>query len=187
MVIKNTLPEVIKIVRSAAEQILIRNPGPKRYTCSEIAKLSGLTTHVLRVWEHRYGWPRPSRDPHNGYRVYRTADVENATKIAAYIRDGWTIGQLIHDGRPVWPGKSETPAKSPRGWRAKTTTVENRALAPVPSTTPEPEVITAENDEECTRCGAEGGDAMICDACSATFCSKCDTGGKCPSCGETLP
>lgn len=186
------------------------NPVPVRYTCADVAKLSGLSKHVLRVWEQRYGWPRPRRDAHNGYRVYRMADVENATKMAEYIRQGWSVGQLIHDGIPTWPAKDAVPPKLAHGVPSKLPPVEKpkrvrakrsktvvvtsaKDLASVVGvmerdilSDPKKQPVAAE-DEDCKRCGADGGDPLICDSCSATFCSKCDTGGKCPSCGEPLP
>ncbi len=47
--------------------------------------------------------------------------------------------------------------------------------------------LAEEDDKECSRCGSVGGDECICDECSATFCSKCDTNGVCPECGADLP
>lgn len=44
-----------------------------------------------------------------------------------------------------------------------------------------------EGDEECVNCGSSNGDPLICDACSGTYCTNCDTHGKCPHCGEELP
>ena len=156
----------------------------RTYTCNEVAELTGVLAYTLRVWEKRYGWPKPQRDPHNGYRVYVDRDVENVWKVAKLIRQGWSIGQLVRNGKPAWPRGKAKPSKMKHGVASVMHTVDN----PLPPTLAEPEVIEAADDgEECRRCGAHGGDALICDRCSGAFCSKCDTGGKCPSCGEPLP
>ena len=36
---------------------------------TQVAEHLGISTHALRIWENRYGWPRPERQP-NGYRCY---------------------------------------------------------------------------------------------------------------------
>lgn len=41
--------------------------------------------------------------------------------------------------------------------------------------------------EECENCASVGGDPIMCDACSAVLCSKCDVHSGCPSCGAELP
>lgn len=158
------------------------------YTCTEVAELTGFSAFTLRVWEKRYGWPKPARDPHNGYRTYTHKDVENLSKIAEFIRRDWSIGSLIKSGKPSFPVWNKKPSKVPSRSRVRSVVVEKPAEK-------EPEVLGGPNPDplatrvdECERCGAEGGEPKLCDACGyAKFCSKCDTGGKCPSCGEPLP
>ncbi len=86
-------------------------PAPRTYSVIEVARLSGLTTNLLRVWEYRYGWPNPRRNPNNHYRVYRQWDVENAKRIAEYLAAGWSISQLLKDGAPSWPKEGTLPPK----------------------------------------------------------------------------
>jgi len=44
------------------------------FSVGRAAKLTGLSTHTLRVWERRYGRPRPQRLP-SGHRRYTRAEV----------------------------------------------------------------------------------------------------------------
>lgn len=65
----------------------------------EIAEQTGISDAVLRVWEQRYGWPRPNRLP-NGYRVYPIVLVPLLRAIRDEIARGRTIGDLLRD--PHW-------------------------------------------------------------------------------------
>jgi methanogenic corrinoid protein MtbC1 len=59
---------------------------------------TGLTKDTLRIWERRYGFPRPRRDPH-GERVYTSGDVEKLRLLKRLIDQGHRPGKLI--GRAV--------------------------------------------------------------------------------------
>lgn len=76
--------------------------GSAAYTIQEAAKLTGASASVLRIWELRYGWPSPERQP-NGYRLYTRAQVEQIARVVAYIDSGLSIGELIVDGFPRFP------------------------------------------------------------------------------------
>ncbi len=84
-------------------------PEPKTFTIHEVAEAAGVSPATLRMWEFRYGWPKPSRNRQNSYRKYRQWDIENATRLAALTHEGWRISQLIKDGLPAWPKPGETP------------------------------------------------------------------------------
>lgn len=78
------------------------------YDMKGAAALSGLTPGVIRMWEARYGWPRPRRRA-NGYRSYSALEVELLGRVAAAVKAGTPVGQLIIDGSPVLP--SGRPAR----------------------------------------------------------------------------
>lgn len=85
------------------------------YDMKGASKVTGLTVSVMRAWEARYGWPRPSRMP-NGYRVYTKGQVEDLKRVADHLREtGLTIRSLIDDSGcvrvPSLPGRG--PANPP--------------------------------------------------------------------------
>lgn len=81
-----------------------------RTTSMSISQLSehlGITTHALRIWEHRYGWPRPERQP-NGYRCYPQTLVVVLERVRDELSRGKAIGDLMRD--PWWQRVFETGA-----------------------------------------------------------------------------
>src|ERR1043165_3276141 len=64
-----------------------------------LAEQTGLSESVLRIWEQRYGWPRPRRLP-NGYRVYDVVIIPLLRAVHDELKDGRTIGDLLRD--PHW-------------------------------------------------------------------------------------
>lgn len=78
-------------------------PTPKAASVAlsirEVAKQTGLTQAVLRIWELRYGWPRPGRRA-NGYRAYPVCLIPVLQAVREEMDRGRTIGDLLRD--PVW-------------------------------------------------------------------------------------
>ena len=62
---------------------------------SAVERESGLSKDVLRVWERRYGFPKPSRDE-NGERQYTDADVAKLRAIKRLMDVGLRPGRIIH-------------------------------------------------------------------------------------------
>lgn len=54
-----------------------------------VAKLAGLTTHAIRVWERRYGASAPDRSP-GGARLYSEADVQRFKLIKQLLEQGYS-------------------------------------------------------------------------------------------------
>lgn len=69
-------------------------PGPA-LNISAVERESGLSKDVLRVWERRYGFPRPSRDE-NGERQYGAAEVAKLRAIKRLMDSGLRPGKIIH-------------------------------------------------------------------------------------------
>jgi len=80
-----------------------------QFTIHDAATSSGLTPSVIRVWEERYGWPSPKRQP-NGYRAFALHEVEDLKRVAELVRSGMPISKLIVDGLPSWPESRSRPA-----------------------------------------------------------------------------
>jgi DNA-binding transcriptional MerR regulator len=72
------------------------------YSIAEVARLVGITSHVLRIWESRYGWPSPVREK-NGYRRFYDDDLVAIRRFVALIAAGHKHEDLIKDGMPTWP------------------------------------------------------------------------------------
>jgi DNA-binding transcriptional MerR regulator/methylmalonyl-CoA mutase cobalamin-binding subunit len=63
-----------------------------------VAKLTGLSTHVIRAWERRYALVQPSRSA-NRYRTYTDDEVALLRYVKAQIDQGQSIGDLVAIGR----------------------------------------------------------------------------------------
>ena len=62
-----------------------------------VAKLTGLSKDVIRVWERRYGLVKPSRSS-NRYREYSDEEVALLRFVKAQMEQGATIGGLAAEG-----------------------------------------------------------------------------------------
>lgn len=91
-----------------------------------VARLTGLSAHVIRIWEQRYRAVEPSRTPSNR-RLYSQGDVDRLNLLREATLAGHSIGQIArlplaklrslttpaHEGRltPVRPPVLETAAE----------------------------------------------------------------------------
>jgi MerR family transcriptional regulator, light-induced transcriptional regulator len=62
-----------------------------------VARLTGLSKDVIRVWERRYGLVKPSRSS-NRYRQYSDEEVALLRFVKAQMEQGATIGALAAEG-----------------------------------------------------------------------------------------
>ena len=62
-----------------------------------VAKLTGLSKDIIRVWERRYGLAKPSRSS-NRYREYSDEEVALLRFVKAQMEHGATIGSLAAEG-----------------------------------------------------------------------------------------
>ena len=69
------------------------NDSKASYTIGTVARLTGLSTHVLRKWETRYGVPHPMRSD-TGRRRYSAADLAKVRALATLVQRGHTISEL---------------------------------------------------------------------------------------------
>ena len=63
-----------------------------RYRIGMVARLTGMSTTLLRMWERRYQVVEPSRD--GGPRLYSDADVERLKAIKRVVDSGHAIGTV---------------------------------------------------------------------------------------------
>lgn len=71
-------------------------------TITEAAKRTGLPAATIRIWETRYGWPRPRRSA-GGYRVFSRGDVDLLRRVKALVDTGTPVGSILMDGAPSFP------------------------------------------------------------------------------------
>ncbi len=67
-------------------------------TIGEVAERSGLAAGTIRMWEQRYGFPKPGRTG-SGYRVYAEEDVEALRRALAYRHRGLSVSAAIERAR----------------------------------------------------------------------------------------
>jgi hypothetical protein len=101
---------------------------PVALSIREVASQTGISEEVLRIWEHRYGWPRPGRRA-NGYRTYPLEVVPLLQAVRQVLERGRAIGDLLRD--PIWSGILESG-------RLPVTESSERPSCPDWSTIPQP-------------------------------------------------
>ena len=57
-----------------------------------LSKRAGVSEHVLRAWETRYGLLSPTRSP-GGFRLYSEVDVRRVQRMRAYLADGLSAAE----------------------------------------------------------------------------------------------
>ena len=88
----------------------------------ELSRRVGVSEHVLRAWERRYGVLRPQRSA-GGYRLYSGADEQRVRRMQALIADGLSAAEAARAALAA-----EQAAPSPPG-TAEGLSVDARALA----------------------------------------------------------
>ena len=71
--------------------------APQGYSIRVASRLTGVSSDTLRMWERRYGFPKPLRNE-SQVRVYTDADIERLVLIARALKAGYRSGEVIHRG-----------------------------------------------------------------------------------------
>ena len=82
------------------------------YSLGAVCRLTGLSPHVLRAWERRYDAVSPRRSP-GGTRKYSESDIARLQLLAAGVRAGHRIGDLVELADSEIRSLLETPAGLP--------------------------------------------------------------------------
>lgn len=72
-------------------------------------RATGIARETLRMWERRYGFPRPNRDD-NGNRQYPREQVEQLQLVKRALSLGHRPGALLSQPPSAWHGLAGTPA-----------------------------------------------------------------------------
>lgn len=90
-----------------------------RYRIGTLSRLTGITTHAIRIWERRYAALSPGRTP-GGARLYTDADVQRLRAIKQLLERGYAISAVakldlpaLSRLAPINPATS-TPADEPQ-------------------------------------------------------------------------
>jgi DNA-binding transcriptional MerR regulator len=70
------------------------SPSRSEYSIAAVSKLIGVSCHALRVWERRYGFPRPRRSA-SGRRRYSPEQVAMLRRLAKLVQAGRPVGAAI--------------------------------------------------------------------------------------------
>jgi MerR family transcriptional regulator, light-induced transcriptional regulator len=75
----------------------------------ELSRRLGVSDHVLRAWESRYGLLQPVRSP-GGFRLYSEADEARIRRMQAYLAEGLSAAEAaraaLGDGPGTHPGQA---------------------------------------------------------------------------------
>lgn len=69
-------------------------PDASRHSIRVTSRLTGIELGTLRMWERRYGFPKPERSE-GGSRVYSRGDVESLKLIARALELGHRAGEVV--------------------------------------------------------------------------------------------
>jgi DNA-binding transcriptional MerR regulator/methylmalonyl-CoA mutase cobalamin-binding subunit len=83
------------------------------YSLGAVSRLTGLSAHVLRAWERRYGAVTPLRTP-GGTRRYRESDVARLQLLAAATGAGHPIGDIARLSEAELRRRSADAGEEPR-------------------------------------------------------------------------
>src|SRR5450755_3783613 len=87
----------------------------------ELSRRLGVSDHVLRAWENRYGLLQPVRSP-GGFRLYSEADESRVRRMQAHLAHGLSAAEAARAAR-----SEEQPAMA----TSKTAGADERGLAGV--------------------------------------------------------
>jgi len=83
--------------------VIVSEPSPPgALRIGELSRRLGVSDHVLRAWERRYGLLRPVRTT-GGFRLYSEADLDRVRRMQAYLAQGLSAAQAARaaiDGEP---------------------------------------------------------------------------------------
>jgi DNA-binding transcriptional MerR regulator len=84
--------------------VIMTDPSPAVLRIGELSRRLGVSDHVLRAWERRYGLLRPVRST-GGFRLYSEADLDRVRRMQAHLSEGLSAAEAaraaIDEDRPA--------------------------------------------------------------------------------------
>ncbi|MEM1028969.1 MAG: MerR family transcriptional regulator [Myxococcota bacterium] len=71
-----------------------QNSNDKQYSIRVASRMTGISSHTLRMWERRYGFPVPQRTP-GGARRYTADDVARLKLISKALEAGYRPNEVV--------------------------------------------------------------------------------------------
>src|SRR5438309_8863082 len=71
------------------------SPDEPTLRIGELSRRVGVTDHVLRAWESRYGLLHPARST-GGYRLYSQADADRIRRMQGHLAAGLSAAEAAH-------------------------------------------------------------------------------------------
>ncbi|HKO46794.1 MAG TPA: MerR family transcriptional regulator [Polyangiaceae bacterium] len=100
------------------------NEAPQGYSIRVASRLTGVSSDTLRMWERRYGFPKPERNDSH-VRVYTDGDIERLVLISRALKAGYRSGEVIHRGAEELRGLLATSARAEVDNDRRTPTIES--------------------------------------------------------------
>src|SRR5436305_4251199 len=72
--------------------VIVTDPSPAVLRIGELSRRLGVSDHVLRAWERRYGLLRPVRSA-GGFRLYSQADLARVRRMQAHLAHGLSAAE----------------------------------------------------------------------------------------------
>ncbi len=107
-----------------AERQNVSSDAANGYSIRVASRLSGVSSDTLRMWERRYGFPKPVRNE-SQVRVYTDADIERLVLIARALKAGFRSGEVIHRGSEELQTLLKSSAKAELGSDRSTPTLDS--------------------------------------------------------------
>ncbi len=102
-------PQVVKSLSKLCIVSLVDAPGAVRI--GELSRRVGVSDHLLRAWENRYGLLRPTRSP-GGYRLYSPTDERRVHRMKQLLAGGLSAAEAaraVLDEPPVPAADADVP------------------------------------------------------------------------------
>ena len=91
---------------------VVQPEPPAVLRIGELSRRLGISDHVLRAWERRYGLLRPVRST-GGFRLYSEADEARVRRMQAYIAQGLSPAEAARAALDEGPLAVDGPADAP--------------------------------------------------------------------------
>ena len=78
------------------------------HSISDVSRIAGIPKDLLRMWERRYGYPKPARDD-NGDRIYSNEELDKLIAIRHLQEQGKRPGKLMALDLPQLRSMMQTP------------------------------------------------------------------------------
>ena len=114
--------------------MIVSDPSPPAVLrIGELSRRLGVSDHVLRAWERRYGVLRPVRSA-GGFRLYSEADLDRVRRMQAHLAQGLSAAEAARAAIDDEPAGAAAGAGRRRARSSRRAGRRGREPSPRPST-----------------------------------------------------